>query len=167
MPQPGERFRRLPDVSTLRGEMILLNLLIGSVMVVLTTLVHAAAMIASLKWLGRTRKETLKSSSFLARSFVVAVVVLIMFVATILEAGIWASLYCVLGAIEEFEAALYFSMVTFTTLGFGDVVAGDGWRLLSSLEAANGILMFGWTTAIIILGVRRVSRHLDLLVNDD
>ncbi|MHC4847829.1 MAG: hypothetical protein ACYTEG_05165, partial [Planctomycetota bacterium] len=66
--------------------MILLNLLIGSVMMVLTTLVHAAAMIASLEWLGRTRKETLKSSSFLARSFVVAVVVLIMFVATILEA---------------------------------------------------------------------------------
>jgi len=156
-------FRRLPGVSTLRGEMILLNILIGCGMLVLTTIVHGIAMLISLIWLGRSRKETLKGSSFLARSLFVAVVVLIMFVATILEAGLWASLYTMLGAFEKFDAALYFSMVTFTTLGFGDVVAGDRWRLLSSLEAANGILMFGWTTAILIQGVARVSRHLDLL----
>ena len=43
----------------------------------------------------------------------------------------------------------------FTTLGYGDVVLSDRWRLLSSLEAANGIIMFGWTTAVVMAVVQR------------
>jgi len=44
----------------------------------------------------------------------------------------------------------------FTTLGYGDVVLSDRWRLLSSLQAANGIIMFGWTTAIVLATVQRI-----------
>lgn len=51
---------------------------------------------------------------------------------------------------------LYFSTVTYTTLGFGDVVMEPGWRLLSSFQAANGIIMFGWTTALIVAAVQFV-----------
>ena len=58
--------------------------------------------------------------------------------------------FLLINAIEGFEQALYFSMVTFTTLGYGDVLLEDHWRLLGSFEAANGIIMFGWTTAIVI-----------------
>ena len=45
--------------------------------------------------------------------------------------------------------------VTFTTLGYGDIVLPDRWRLLSSFEAANGIIMFGWTTAVVMYVVQR------------
>ena len=62
----------------------------------------------------------------------------------------------VLEAIQGFENAFYFSMVTYTTLGCGDIVLDERWRLLSSFEAANGIIMFGWTTAIVIYVVQRV-----------
>jgi voltage-gated potassium channel Kch len=81
-----------------------------------------------------------------------------MFVATVIEAGIWALTYISVEAITEFEEALYFSMVTYATLGYGDVVLVQQWRLLSSFQAANGAIMFGWTTAVIVLAIRDISR---------
>jgi voltage-gated potassium channel Kch len=66
------------------------------------------------------------------------------------------------GALSSLEEALYFSMVTFTTLGYGDVTLSDRWRLLASFEAANGTIMFGWTTALIMAVVHKLYlRHPD------
>jgi len=50
---------------------------------------------------------------------------------------------------EALEPALYFSLVAFTTVGFGDLVLEPSWRVLSAIEAANGVMMFGWTTALV------------------
>jgi hypothetical protein len=69
---------------------------------------------------------------------------------------IWSAAYLAFDAIEGFEKAIYFSAVTFTTLGYGDVVLDGSRRLLSSFEAVNGILMFGWSTAVVIYTVQRV-----------
>ena len=80
----------------------------------------------------------------------IAGVVLLMLVVSLLEVSVWAAMYVLLDAIEGFERALYFSMVTFTTLGYGDIVLESRWQLLAAFEAANGIIMFGWTTAIVI-----------------
>lgn len=52
--------------------------------------------------------------------------------------------------------AMGFLMMLITTLGYGDVVLDSRWRLLASFEAANGIIMFGWTTAIVVSAVQRV-----------
>ena len=65
--------------------------------------------------------------------------------------------------LPHFEEALYFSTVTYTTLGYGDVILDERWRLLGSFEAANGIVMFGWTTALIFVAIRRFSRQLPRL----
>jgi hypothetical protein len=80
-----------------------------------------------------------------------------MFMVSVLDAVLWAYTYLAVGAIEGVEPALYFSMVTFTTLGYGDIALGDDWRLLASFEAANGIIMFGWTTALVVAYVQRLS----------
>ncbi|MHC5096111.1 MAG: potassium channel family protein [Planctomycetota bacterium] len=76
--------------------------------------------------------------------------------ASLIEVLVWAFVYLWLNAIEGVEQAFYFSMVTFTTLGYGDVVLQERWRLLASFEAANGIILFGWTTAIVMAVVHRV-----------
>jgi len=81
--------------------------------------------------------------------------ILMFFVAALVEVGVWATSYLVLGALQGLETSLYYSMVTFTTLGYGDIVLPDRWRLLSSFEAANGIIMFGWTTAVVMAVVQR------------
>ena len=71
----------------------------------------------------------------------------------------WAVAYVLVGAIPSFEPAMYFSTVTFTTLGYGDLVIGDRWRLLAVTQAAAGIIVFGWTTAIVVALLQHVSRR--------
>ncbi|MBW2665550.1 MAG: two pore domain potassium channel family protein [Deltaproteobacteria bacterium] len=80
-----------------------------------------------------------------------------MFLAAFLEAGTWAAVYLAVGAIPDVETALYFSIVTFTTLGYGDVTLDADWRLLASIQAANGTIMFGWTTALVMAVIRRIA----------
>jgi len=81
-----------------------------------------------------------------------------MFLVSVLEVLAWAATYLALNAIQGFEQALYFSTVTFTTLGYGDILLDERWRLLASFEATNGIIMFGWTTAIVVAAVQRIYR---------
>jgi hypothetical protein len=142
---------------------MLVQVLIGSALILVTTLIHAGGMSVALRWLTMTYAKRLHLASFWKRSLVVAALVLILFVATFLEASLWAATYVVLGAISDFEEALYFSIVTYTTLGYGDVVLDDRWRLLSSVEAANGLIIFAWTTALIIVALRRFSKQLPKL----
>ena len=82
--------------------------------------------------------------------------VLLFFLASLLEIWLWAVMYRALGALSELEQALYFSAVTYTTLGYGDVVLQSSWRLLASFQSVNGVIMFGWTTAIIVALVHRI-----------
>ena len=136
---------------------MLKTLLIASLLIVLTTAVHAVGMIVALGWshhLQRVNQEHPKL--VVVRPLVVSAVVLLMFVASVLEVLAWAGAYCLFGAFNTLESAAYFSMVTFTTLGYGDIVLGEDWRLLSSFQAANGVIMFGWTTAVVIAVVQRV-----------
>ncbi|GGG08679.1 ion transporter [Rhizobium wenxiniae] len=65
------------------------------------------------------------------------------------EIVIWAVAYRALGALESMEEAVYFSAVTFATIGYGDVTLSGGWRIGSAIEGVNGILLFGWTTAFL------------------
>jgi len=142
---------------------MLLQVLLGCVIMVATTMIHAGGMAIALRWLALAHTRGLGRASFWGRSLVIAAVVLILFVAILIEAGLWATVFVALGALSHFEEALYFSTVTYTTLGYGDVVLDDRWRLLASFEAANGIIMFSWTTALIFVAIRRISRRLPRL----
>lgn len=63
---------------------------------------------------------------------------------------VWALLFLTLGVFEAFEPAIYFAVVAFTTLGYGDVILGSDWRLLGGLCAANGLFAFGLSTAFLV-----------------
>jgi len=127
---------------------------------IVTVIIHSGGMAVGLRWLMLAHDKNMHKGTLLIRSLVVGAMVFIMFVATLIEASIWALTYLLLGAISEIEEALYFSTVTYTTLGYGDVVLGEQWRMLSSVEAANGIIIFGWTTALLIVAIHRFSRTL-------
>jgi len=70
-------------------------------------------------------------------------------VAHIIEIVLWAAAYRLAGELRSFEEAVYFSAVTFATIGYGDVTLSSEWRLASAIEGVNGILLFGWTTAFL------------------
>lgn len=133
---------------------MLLNTLIAAILMVVTTAIHAGGMVLAMHtvhseehWLKRLLQTKVQK---------VGGIVLLMFLASLLEVLVWAVTFLALNAIEGFERALYFSMVTFTTLGYGEIVLDEQWRLLASFAAANGIIMFGWTTAIVLAVVQRV-----------
>jgi hypothetical protein len=63
-----------------------------------------------------------------------------------------------IGAFDSLESAVYFSLVSFTTLGFGDIILGKEWRILSGMMAANGLLIFGLTTAVLVDFLSRLKR---------
>ena len=67
---------------------------------------------------------------------------------------LWAVALYALGIFVEFEASVYFALVAFTTLGFGDILLPQEWRLLGGMAAANGLLMFGLLTAILVETLR-------------
>lgn len=65
------------------------------------------------------------------------------------EIIIWAAAYRAFGALDSMEEAVYFSAITFATIGYGDVTLSGEWRIASAFEGVNGILLFGWTTAFL------------------
>lgn len=69
---------------------------------------------------------------------------------------IWALAFQALGIFDTLEAALYFALVSFTTLGFGDVLLPLEWRLLGGMTAANGFLGFGFVTALLVETMRNI-----------
>ncbi|WP_342588495.1 potassium channel family protein [Chelatococcus asaccharovorans] len=75
------------------------------------------------------------------------------------EVFLWAATYAVLQVIPVETEAIYFAFVNYTTLGYGDILPAAEWRLLGPMAAMNGILLFGWSTAVIF----EVLRHAMLL----
>ena len=129
------------------------NIVIAGCMIVVTTAIHAVGMVLVMQVFESQKSPPTRR---LMRIFLVSAVVVMMSLASLLEMLIYAVTFLALNAIQGFEVALYFSMVTFTTLGYGDIVLSEQWRLLGSFEAVNGIIMFGWTTAIVIAAVQRI-----------
>ncbi len=81
--------------------------------------------------------------------------VLITAASLLLDILLWAWVYYHVGAIEGREESLFFSGITFTTVGYGDVALNQCWRLLTVGQAINGVLMAGWSTAQLIFIVQR------------
>jgi len=135
---------------------MLQDIFIGAVMVLLTTAMHAGAMMLAIHAVGGRKQKIESRAGAFPRMVAISVVVLIMFLASLFEAAAWGALFVFRGAITDTEAAMYFSVVTYTTLGYGDVTLTPDHRMLAAFEAANGIMMFGWTTAVIVAVVQRV-----------
>jgi hypothetical protein len=72
----------------------------------------------------------------------------------------WAWMFKMLGEFEEFGAAFYHSAVNFGSLGYGDVVMSDEHKLLGALEAINGVIMIGVSTAALMTVFQGVTRKL-------
>ncbi len=73
-----------------------------------------------------------------------------------LEVAVWSLAYSIVGAAPPGTDLVYFAFVNYTTLGYGDVLPAKGWHLLGPITAMNGVLLFGWSTAVIFEVLRKV-----------
>ena len=134
---------------------MLQNIAIAALMMVLTTALHAGGIALAALFINAHAKRKEHRTHFW-RLRRVGGVALLMLLLSLVEVSLWAGVYILVGAFQAFEPALYFSTVTFTTLGYGDVVLDERWRLMASFEAANGIIIFGLSTAVVVATVQRV-----------
>jgi voltage-gated potassium channel Kch len=132
-----------------------LRLSMGAGLIAITVAIQALFMSAGLRTFKRIEAQR---PGVLARSAATTTVIWILFllIPIILDVILWAAFYYASGALPSFEEALYFSTVTFTTVGYGDIVLDREWRQLATFEAVNGWIIFGWATALIMTVVQRV-----------
>lgn len=125
---------------------MLLNLMIGLPVAILCLLLQAVLIAICLRRYVDYRQNLTQPTPG-STILILSLVMLLMLFGNFLQMAVWALLFVTLGEFETFAQALYFSGVTFATLGYGDLVLSAPRQLLSAVEAANGILMFGLSTA--------------------
>lgn len=135
---------------------ILIPLAVGASAVLCTIIIRALAVSATINFIRRERRLGRVGAGFVIDLSIVALAISVALVAHLIEIATWAVLFLVCGEFSDFGNAFYHSAVNYTTLGYGDVIMTPSWRMLGPLEAANGMLMFGVSTAIIFAVIQRL-----------
>ena len=135
---------------------ILIPLTVGSSAVACTILIHALALSVTVNVVRHEKRLGRAGTSFWIDVAIVALALSLALVAHLIEMGVWAVLFVLCGEFSEFGSAYYHSAVNYTTLGYGDLLLTPSWRLLGPLEAANGALMFGVSTAMVFAVIQRL-----------
>lgn len=125
-------------------------LFVGSVVIVITMLV--AAMLFELAGRALRGVDARLHGRGRAIQTLAVLIIALFWILLVLTLSVWswAGVYLYIGLFDQLETALYFAIVSFTTVGYGDVVIGENWRLLAGMTATNGLLVFGLFTAFLV-----------------
>lgn len=141
---------------------------VGILLMILCLGVQVGAVAWVVRFYAHAGRKPIDSHPFIALFRQLTFVMVVLLGAALLQMAMWATLYLLfdeVGNINDFETAMYFSGVTFTSLGYGDITLPPRIRLLSAMEASDGLMMFGITSAIFVgavqHSVRRVRAFLD------
>jgi len=133
---------------------MLRQFLIGGAASAVNVGIHALVMTIVVQ-VARRASANGKTSSSAYLMMVMIPTVLVLMITHALEVIVWSFVYFIVGAAPEGTDLVYFAFVNYTTLGYGDVVPVARWRLLGPMTAMNGVLLFGWSTAVIFEVLRR------------
>jgi|SRR5579885_636711 len=136
-------------VHSTQGVAVFGPLIIGLPATLITILIHGLAGVAIVHFVRYHRRLGYAGVRFLIDLGIVTGVTVLALTAHFAEMLIWAVVFTYCGQFAHLGAAFYHSAMNYTTLGYGDVVMSSSWKLLGPLEAADGVLMFGVSTAII------------------
>tara|TARA_R110000751_G_scaffold271365_2_gene371210 strand:- start:53798 stop:54229 length:432 start_codon:yes stop_codon:yes gene_type:complete len=135
---------------------LLINLLLGTVVISMTVIVHTLGLVAVANVMNRVA-ERRPLHGYRRKVTAMVAVMYGLFAVHTVEIWIWAAVYWYVDAIPHFENALYFSAITFSTLGYGDSLLKQDWQLLAGLEGISGFLLIGWSTAYLVAASTRLG----------
>jgi hypothetical protein len=143
---------------------ILLPLAVGVATILCTIAIHALPLSATVYFVRHERKLGRLGRGFLLDMGIVARSILYALAAHLAEIALWALVFMLCGEFSDFGLAFYHSAGNYTSLGSGDVLMTAAWKLLGPLETANGMLLFGVSTAMIFALIQRLveTRFVDL-----
>ena len=128
---------------------MLTEIAIAVVIVLVCLLVHVAGILLMAEWLLQHRQYFERSSARTHFSILMIVLISGIMLLHVAESGLWATFYCTSELFQDFETSLYFSLVSYTAIGYGDVVLPQNWRLLGAIQGVSGVLLCGLSTAFI------------------
>jgi hypothetical protein len=134
---------------------VISKLLIAWTLMALCVAIHAGGVTAALRW---RRFHSEGTPGYWRLTWLLIRVAGWMVLLHLCEVSVWALYYFAKGAIQDLQAAFYFSAVTYTTTGYGDLVLPEEWRLVGGVEALTGILMCGWSTGFFFAVVSRMHQ---------
>jgi voltage-gated potassium channel Kch len=129
---------------------MLIPMLLGSVMMVVNLGILVLAVAILIRLLTNRIGDESEQPTLFEDVKVLSLVMAVLMFGHMLQFATWALLFTWLGEFTDFATAFYHSTVNFTSLGYGDIVMSEKWRLLGALEAGNGVLMFGLSASTIL-----------------
>jgi voltage-gated potassium channel len=142
---------------------MLLPVLISVGIILVSIGIHGLGNTYLVLFLYKKQQNAIKKLGFKSAFKVLSFTALLLMLVHFLEIVIWAAAYLAIPEIRQlanFEEAIYFSMVTYATVGYGDIVLEPQWRIMSGFEAMSGILLFGWSTAMLFSIVQKIISEL-------
>ena len=134
--------------------------LVGCAVSVCNITIHALVMTAVARVAQRMGSKNISRPSLLLACVMIATVLVLM-VAHTCEVAVWALAYLLVNAAPAGSGLLYFAFVNYTTLGYGDILHVKDWQILGPMTAMNGVLLFGWSTAVIFEVLRRTMARIE------
>lgn len=130
----------------------------GLLLILASVFIHGTGTLVFLRVLDVYNGWWERHHGIAVNTFTLSWVVSTLVILHLFEIAVYAFFYRQQGILPDFETALYFSLVTYTTVGYGDVVVDREWRLFGASEALVGILMTAWSTAVLIGVVTTLHR---------
>jgi len=138
---------------------MLIQLTLATVLVVVTILIHGAGIAALARGMQIEIDAAEAHHHFsLKRAAAILITVLALFTLHGIEIWLYAAVYLAIDAVQNLEAAVYYSTITYASIGFGDSEMARCWRLVGAIEGINGVLLLGWSTAFFVTVVARLPR---------
>lgn len=138
---------------------MLTPLIIGGAVLLLNMLIQVAAIVAMIRVIIRRNDAGQFTGSLSADMGILIGVLVVLFAGHLVQISVWAGVFLLFEEFTDFATAFYHSTVNFATLGYGDIVMSERWRLLGALQAASGVLMFGLSTSTLFAVMNQVFRR--------
>ena len=135
-----------------------MNLVLGVVVMMVCLALQALLVVGAIRYYA-DRKTSLFKGSLLGSFRLLSGVMMLLVFGNLVQIGLWALLFWWFDEFATYSEAYYHSAVNFATLGYGDLVMSDAHRLLGPLEAVNGVLMIGVSTAVLMGALQDLLRH--------
>ena len=137
---------------------MLRQLCVGASVTTCNIVIHALVTVVVIR-VARTAAQRKTLHPWLGLASVMVATALVLILAHTLEVFVWSAAYVLVDAVSEGTDSVDFAFVNYTTLGYGDVTPVKGWRMLGPITAMNGVLLFGWSTAVLFEVLRKTIEH--------
>jgi hypothetical protein len=132
---------------------------VGAILLIATTVaIHGAGTLLLVRLL--LKRQVSAKFGYVRSTLATCLIVVALLVIHLAEVFIWAVYYESKGCVPDLMTGIYFSLTTYSTLGYGDVVLRSSWRILAGIESLVGLLMIGWSTALLIRAVGWINARL-------